>query len=129
MNIPSYTTLRGYDRVNCRLIRSGTFLFQTTGHTDIAVENISRSNIQLAGTGGTRAVVFDNCANVLVSKVDLVATDGTNIGAFGFILSNCADIRLEQVKATVTATSAAPAQRTVFMTAAPAWRCGTAIST
>ncbi len=104
MSIPSYTTLRGYDRINCRIIRSGQFLIQTTGHTNVVVQDLSLVNEQPAGTGGTRGLFFENCSHVLVKSVDLMVTDGANIGAIGIILSNCIAVRLEQVKATVTAT-------------------------
>lgn len=103
MSIPSYTTLRGYDRVNCRIIRSGSFLLQTTGHTHIVVQDLSLINEQSSGTGGTRGVFFEDCTNVLVSHVDLLVTDGGTVGALGFVLSDCTGIRLEEVKATVTA--------------------------
>jgi hypothetical protein len=103
MSIPSYTTLRGYDRVNCRIIRSGSFLLQTTGHTSVAVQDLSLINEQASGTSGTRGVFFEDCTNVLVSNVDLLVTEGGSIGALGFVLSDCTGVRLEGVKAVVTA--------------------------
>ena len=105
LSIPSYTTLRGYDRVNCRIIRSGTFLLQAIGRTNIVIENLSLVNEQSSGTGGTRGVMLDDCTSVLVANVDMLVTDGGTVGALGIVLADCAGVRLERIKATVTALS------------------------
>jgi hypothetical protein len=100
--IPSYTTLKGYDRANTRILRTGVFFVYTSSAEGVAIQDLTFVQDHPSGAGGTMGIYFGTCTNVRISRVDIAVSDAVSASPRAFTFSDCSDVRLEHVNATVT---------------------------